>query len=141
VTGYWEASASQWSYPGADGHGTAGLGQFGLIPVLRYRALAGSSPWFAELGVGATVTTVGYASEGKRFSTRFNFGDHLALGRSFGPGGEHELALRVEHFSNADIREPNPGATFVQLRYVRYLGPSDSSQPRSAGTTTPDHVQ
>ena len=28
----------------------------------------------------------------------------------------HELALRVQHYSNAGIRHPNPGENFVQLR-------------------------
>ena len=30
--------------------------------------------------------------------------------------GAHELALRVQHYSNAGIRHPNPGENFVQLR-------------------------
>ena len=51
----------------------------------------------------------------------FNFGDHLAVGRSFGVQREHELALRVQHFSNGGIKEPNPGETFLQLRYVYRL--------------------
>lgn len=28
-------------------------------------------------------------------------------------------ALRLQHFSNASIRHPNPGENFVQLRYAR----------------------
>jgi hypothetical protein len=41
----------------------------------------------------------------------------LALGRSFGSGDRHEIALRAKHFSNGGVREPNPGLNFVQLRY------------------------
>ena len=76
------------------------------------------SPWFLEAGVGLSLTSVLYQTQAKRFSTRFNFGTHLGLGRNFGTRGEHELSLRVEHFSNAGIRHPNPGENFVQLRYV-----------------------
>jgi lipid A 3-O-deacylase len=124
-TGHWEASLSQWSYPVADVRSTVGLIQLGLIPVFRWRPNAGVSPWFVEAGVGATLTTVAYQTDRKRFSTRFNFGDHVAVGRSFGRGAgrgrAHELSLRWEHFSNAGIRQPNPGENFVQLRYLYQL--------------------
>ncbi len=46
-------------------------------------------------------------------------GDHLAAGWQFGPRRDHELTLRIQHFSNAGIRHPNPGENFVQLRYAR----------------------
>ncbi|RYG65377.1 acyloxyacyl hydrolase, partial [bacterium] len=32
--------------------------------------------------------------------------------------GNSEIALRIEHFSNASIQKPNPGQNFVQLRYA-----------------------
>jgi lipid A 3-O-deacylase len=121
ISGYWEASVSQWSYPSADVRRTAGLVQLGLIPVFRWRPAQGASPWFAEVGIGATLTTVAYQTDRKRFSTRFNFGDHLAVGRSFGLMRAHELSLRFEHFSNAGIKQPNPGESFVQLRYLYKL--------------------
>ena len=57
VTGYWEASVSEWSYLAADARRTAWLGQVGLIPVFRYRPAGGASPWFFEAGVGLTLTT------------------------------------------------------------------------------------
>jgi lipid A 3-O-deacylase len=121
ISGYWEASVSQWSYPAADVRRTAGLVQLGLIPVFRWRPGQGESPWFVEAGIGATLTTVAYQTDRKRFSTRFNFGDHLAVGRSLGPMRAHELSLRFEHFSNAGIKQPNPGESFVQLRYLYKL--------------------
>jgi lipid A 3-O-deacylase len=34
---------------------------------------------------------------------------------------QHELQLRLEHVSNAGIKEPNPGANFVQLRYALHF--------------------
>ncbi|MBC7716433.1 MAG: acyloxyacyl hydrolase [Pseudorhodobacter sp.] len=121
ITGYWEASASQWSYPVADVRRTAGLVQLGLIPVFRWSPSEGASPWFAEAGIGATLTTVAYQTDRKRFSTRFNFGDHLAVGRSFGASRAHELSLRLEHFSNGGLKQPNPGENFVQIRYLYKL--------------------
>jgi lipid A 3-O-deacylase len=117
LSGYWEASISEWSYPEMGDRKHAWLGQIGAIPVFRFRPDDGESPWFGELGVGATFTTNLYQTDRKRFSTTFNFGDHIAIGRNFGDRQEHEIALRVEHFSNAGIKHPNPGENFVQLRY------------------------
>jgi len=119
LSAYLEASVSEWHFhPPGDGHQHTSLAQIGLIPTLRVRPDHGASPWFGELGIGATFTSTLYRTAGKSFSTRFNFGDHLALGRNFGAQREHEIALRYEHFSNADIRLPNPGEDFVELRYA-----------------------
>ncbi|WP_280151352.1 acyloxyacyl hydrolase [Piscinibacter sp. XHJ-5] len=52
----------------------------------------------------------------RRLSTVFNFGDHVALGHRFGEQQRHELAFRIQHFSNAGLRKPNPGENFVQVR-------------------------
>lgn len=121
LDGYWEASVSNWSVPAPDGRRTAALVQYALVPVLRYVPSQGDARWFAEIGIGATLTNRLYESDRKRFSTRFNFGDHLGVGWTFGEQRRHEIALRIEHFSNADIKLPNPGETFVQLRYSRRL--------------------
>src|ERR1700752_2228504 len=77
---YLEASASRWqSRSGyASDHGV--LTQVSLIPGLRSRFDKGSSPWFVEGGIGATVTSSVYRSTNKHFSTAFNFGDHLGVG-------------------------------------------------------------
>jgi lipid A 3-O-deacylase len=115
---YLEASISDWRYERRDGRGTAHLMQLALTPVLRWRFDGGASPWFAEAGVGLSVTSSLYETAGKRFSTRFNFGNHLGAGRNFGARREHEVVLRVEHFSNAGIKHPNPGENFFQVRYA-----------------------
>jgi lipid A 3-O-deacylase len=115
--GYWELSLSRWSYPTMDGRSEAWLGQVGIVPTFRYRAAEGTSPWFVELGIGASLTTAVYETQRKRFSTSFNFADRIGVGRNFGASGQHELSLRVEHFSNAGIKRPNPGENFAQLRY------------------------
>ena len=121
LTGLWEISVSRWSYPALDGRQAAWLGKFGVTPVFRYTPDAGTSAWFMEGGVGGNLTTTIYETERKRFSTRFNFGSHVGVGFEFGPGHQHELTLRAEHFSNAGIRHPNPGENFVQLRYAYHF--------------------
>jgi len=59
----------------------------------------------------------GFHSGVKRFGSKFNFGDHAAIGLQLGKSRQHEVALRIEHFSNAGIEHPNPGENFLQLRY------------------------
>ena len=59
-----------------------------------------------------------YRTPEKQFSTSGNFHDMLGIGRSFGANRDRELSLRYVHFSNADIKKPNPGTDFLQLRYA-----------------------
>lgn len=119
VTGYSEVSFGRWVTNVGDGS-SAWETQVGITPVVRLQSLADDSwvrHWFAEIGIGANVILPIYQSEEKRFSTTFNFGDHFAIGRQFGTRQQHELALRIQHFSNGGIDHPNPGENFVQLRY------------------------
>lgn len=94
--------------------------QFGVTPTLRF---AFASKWgtFVEGGIGANFITPTYRAGERRFSTVFNFGDHIAVGaKPWGRDGA-ELALRFEHFSNAGIKHPNPGQNFVQVRWTQPL--------------------
>lgn len=118
LTGYWELSLGRWNSHEPAGNQHAWVSQFGVTPVFRYRGEHGSSPWFAELGIGANVITPAYRGNNKRFQTRFNFGDHIAVGWSYGAHRRYELSLRYEHFSNAGIERPNPGEEFIQLRHA-----------------------
>lgn len=119
LSSHLEASYAYWQIQSADRAGLSQLSQLALVPVLRYRPANGASPWFFETGLGVTATSSVYRTRQKRFSTSFNFGTHLAVGRSFGEQRRHEIALRLEHFSNAGIKHPNPGENFFQLRYAR----------------------
>ena len=116
VTGYTEVALGRWQP-----HGTAddrGYTRFGVTPVLRLYPKAIGDGWFAEVAIGANLISPIYHHGSDRFSTTFNFGDHVAVGRRFGANAEHELAVRFEHFSNAGIKRPNPGQNFLQARYA-----------------------
>jgi hypothetical protein len=39
-------------------------------------------------------------------------------GAQLRPQRAHELSLRIQHSSNAGIKEPNPGENFLLLRYA-----------------------
>jgi lipid A 3-O-deacylase len=123
LTGYSELSFGRWSSRSENSADNAGrastwVTQFGVTPVFRWHPQTPGASWFLEAGIGANVLAPVYRSGDKRFSTTFNFGDHLAVGWAFGAQRRHELVLRLQHFSNAGIKHPNPGEDFLQLRYV-----------------------
>ncbi|WP_313083548.1 acyloxyacyl hydrolase [Pulveribacter sp.] len=120
LRGYWDVYLSRWSYdaaPGRGGHSTL----LGITPTLRLTPDHGRSALFWEAGIGATYADKRYVTPDREFSTRFNFASHLGVGLQFGERRQHELALRVQHVSNAGIKKPNPGNNFVQLRYAMHF--------------------
>lgn len=120
VTGYWDIWGSHWSarYEGSN----RSTWVLGAKPTLRWRPDQGQSPWFAEAGIGVSyATNRRYITDHKEFSTRFNFATHIGVGYLFGEQLRNEVSLRLEHLSNAGIKEPNPGENFLQLRYVRHF--------------------
>ena len=112
ATGLTEVFLSQWR---ANGEAVT---QAGLVPLVRLRLDQGRSPWFIEGGIGVSVMDSLYRNHGKQFSTRFNFVDVFGVGRSLGEDRRKEVSLRLAHISNADIKRPNPGENFLQLRYT-----------------------
>lgn len=98
------------------GTGSSRVTQFGITPVLRWHPFSRAAGWFAEAGIGANAITPLYTSSERRFTTVFQFGDHVGIG--WDSAGRHpfEVSLRYQHVSNGGIKEPNSGANFVQLR-------------------------
>jgi lipid A 3-O-deacylase len=121
VGAYFEGAFGRWTTRNNGVRSTAWPTQISVTPVVRFRPITPTNPWFAELGVGANYIVPVFRSGQKRFSTEFNFGDHFAIGRDFGEHRRQELALRFEHFSNAGLAHPNPGENFVQIRYAYRL--------------------
>ena len=121
ASGYFEAAVGRWTTSEQNVNASAWATQVGITPVLRLQPSGRGNRWFAEVGVGANYIVPLYQTEHKRFSTEFNFGDHFAVGRQFGQSRRDEVALRVQHFSNAGIDHPNPGENFLQLRYSHRL--------------------
>ena len=115
IRGHWDLYASRWTYDGAGDHRSSWL--LGVVPSLRLRPDHGQSRWFAEVGVGVVYMTNRYHTVHKEFSTSFNFASHIGLGYNFGNQRRHELQVRIEHISNAALKQPNPGENFIQLRY------------------------
>jgi hypothetical protein len=116
VSGYSEISIGQWR---ADQGGSSAIvTQLGFTPAFRYWPAEQAAGWFYEGAIGVNLVAPVYRTKGKRLSTVFNFGDHLAIGyRERGSRGL-EWSLRLQRFSNAGIQHPNPGENFVQFRLV-----------------------
>ncbi|SRR5258706_4076953 len=111
ATGFTEVFVSRWS-------ASETVTQIGLLPMVRLRLAHGQSPWFMEGGIGISMTDSLYRNHDKQFSTRFNFVDVVGVGRSLDAEGRHEVSVRLAHISNGNLKKPNPGENFVQLRYA-----------------------
>ena len=132
LRGRWEFAVGRWRADEDDAGDESWVTQLSAVPSLRLSGLS-SRGWYAEIGSGPSVLMPVFQSRSRSFSTEFNFQSHLAVGRTLGMQGEHDLAFRIEHFSNAGIREPNPGMDFVSLRYTYRFG-GGSDRLRFAGT-------
>lgn len=106
---YWELSLARWQ-----GNADNRLWDAGLTPYLRYQP-SGPVGWYVEAGVGVHYLSRHYRRTDTRSATLYQFGSVLAAGYHFAGGSD--LALRAAHISNAGLKEPNPGISFLQLRY------------------------
>lgn len=121
ATGYLEASVGEWyCRKTATGNYQGCATQFGLTPVIRYQP-ANATNWYAEAGIGVNTIFPLFETGRRRFSTEFNFGDHLGIGRKFGDARHDEVELRIEHYSNGGYRNPNPGVNWGELRYMHWF--------------------
>ncbi|NML42482.1 acyloxyacyl hydrolase [Ramlibacter sp. G-1-2-2] len=117
ITGQTELILTQWRYDAVNG-GKDSLQQITLLPMFRFVPEEGRSPFFLELGIGATYLTQHFETPHKEFGSQWNFYDTLGGGYRFGTRGEHEVGLRLLHVSNAGLKKPNPGDEFLLLRYA-----------------------
>jgi len=106
---YWDVGLGTWE----SDLGT--LQDLGLTPVFRYGHEHGG---YFDLGIGFHVLTETRISSGIEFSTKFQFGDHLGVGYRF---DRYDVSFRLQHLSNAGIKNPNPGINFLQLRFQYWL--------------------
>jgi hypothetical protein len=115
VGGYWDATLTQWrnnAYQGVPG-ATQNITDVGFTPVFRWQQ-SSKKGLYAEAGIGVHLFSHVYNNNGRRFSTAFQFGDHLGAGYVFANG--LDVGLKVQHFSNGAIKHPNPGANLAVVR-------------------------
>lgn len=114
--GHWDLGVAYWDNDSRR-KTHSGLWDLGFTPVFRIQQdVPGSIAPYLEAGVGAHLLSNTSVSEQRSFSTAFQFGSHAGVGLRFGPGHRYEFGYRFQHLSNADIKEPNDGINFHQLR-------------------------
>jgi lipid A 3-O-deacylase len=95
----------------SSGSGGNTLWHVGVTPVAQYWL----TPQIAiELGIGVNVFSGVHLGD-KNISTAFQFGDSLGVLHRVA-GTPWTLGARFTHYSNAEIKRPNPGQNYLQLR-------------------------
>lgn len=118
LSAYWNLSAGSWRltrYQGVGGRHQR-MGDIGITPVFRYGASGRNGP-YVEAAIGIHLLSDLYDNGGHKLATRFQFGDHLALGYRFEQGWD--ASLKLQHFSNGGIKHPNGGVNFLVLRLAK----------------------
>ena len=112
--GYWDLSVAQWNQKRYNNtNDSKSFTDIGFTPVFRYQA-DDKKGFYAEAGVGVHVFSSLYNNDGKKLATAFQFGDHLGAGYVFNNGVE--LGLKLQHFSNGGIKQPNGGVNFAVVK-------------------------
>ena len=111
--GYWDLALGYWHRSSPPGY-NEDITEIGLTPVFRFQRNDLKGPYL-EAAVGFHLLSRTSLGD-KRFSTQFQFGDHLGAGLRFGAKGEFDLGYRFQHLSNAGIKRPNDGINFHQVR-------------------------
>ncbi|MBI4357472.1 MAG: acyloxyacyl hydrolase [Gammaproteobacteria bacterium] len=114
LTGFWEASLSNWKGNKATHHSNDTITLLAVAPVftLQYQGLP-SRPYL-QTGIGASWlsdTEIGR----KELSTHFQFEDRAGIGIHLGPQQTWDLNLTAFHYSNGSIQRPNDGVNLVLL--------------------------
>ena len=105
-----EASVG-WVQAPAGASADRGLWHVGLAPAVRYWITPQTG---VEYVVGANLFS-GIRLGDKDISTAFQFGNSIGLFHRLG-NSPWTLGLRITHYSNADIKRPNPGQNYIQAR-------------------------
>ena len=87
------------------------LWHVGLTPTLRYELAAGTG---VEYGFGALLFS-GTRLGDKSISTALQFSNTLGIYHQFADS-PWSLGLRYSHYSNGDLKRPNPGQDYLMLR-------------------------
>ena len=117
IGGYWDLGFGYWANDSARKTNN-GLTDLSFTPVFRLQqtSMSAISPYL-EAAIGFHLLSDSSVTEQRRFSTTFQFGDHLGLGFRFGHRHAMDLGYRYQHLSNAGIKHPNHGINFHQVRF------------------------
>jgi lipid A 3-O-deacylase len=114
IGGYWDLTVAEWHeqrYNNTDS--SRNFTDIGFTPVFRFQA-DDKKGFYAEGGVGVHLFSALYNNDTKKLATAFQFGDHIGAGYVFANG--LDLGVKLQHFSNGGIKEPNGGVNFAVLK-------------------------
>jgi lipid A 3-O-deacylase len=89
----------------------------GATPILRMQRPTRDLIPFVEFGAGLRLLSA-TTLDNKRYSSAFQFGELIGVGLQFGPRRAYEVAVRLEHISNGNIKKPNDGIGFGAIRFA-----------------------
>ena len=115
VGGHWDLSLAHWR--GTARQNTPGeiqpITSVGITPVFRFQQDS-QRGFYAEAGIGIHLLSELYDNNNKQLSTGLQFGDQIGIGFVF--DNKLDIGLRLQHFSNGGIKEPNDGINFAVIR-------------------------
>ena len=116
--GYWDLTVANWRQSRyRDQAGSSqNIVDVGLTPVFRYMP-NGKTGWYGEAGIGVHMLSDLYDNDGRQLASRFQFGDHVALGYQF--DNAWQASVKLQHFSNGGIKRPNGGVNYLVLRVAK----------------------
>ena len=108
LTGYWDAAYTYW-----EGDETASNHSLSLSPVFVYEFAGERFKPYIEAGIGIAAFS-STELEDNELGSSFQFEDRLGMGVRF---ADQEVGVRVMHYSNAGIKDPNDGVESYSLHY------------------------
>jgi hypothetical protein len=122
VGAYWDVQVGRWDGPLRPGGRRQNVWDIGMTPVFRLERAERTRVWpYFEAAVGFHLLSDLRINSERRFSSHFQFGDHLGAGVRFGERHRYDMSLRLQHLSNAGLARPNPGINFLQLRLAHHF--------------------
>jgi lipid A 3-O-deacylase len=99
LSGYYELTANYWKYKSENNFGVA------LSPVFAYYVDLGDIKPYFEAGIGVSYWSKTHIKT-RNMSTHFHFEDRIGVGVRY---KNFDFSFRYMHYSNAGIKNPNPG--------------------------------
>ena len=107
--GYWDLQLGRWD-------AASNVTDLSITPTFRFAPASGRGP-YVEAAVGLHYLSSRNITATKQPGSHWTFGDHIGAGYRFGERGQYDLSLRLQHHSNAGIKQPNPAINFALVRF------------------------
>lgn len=114
ITGYWDLGYTYWEA----GEKAGARHSISFSPVFVYEFAGSRFKPFLEIGVGVAMFS-GTTTGDQTLGSSFNFEDRLGAGMKIDE--MQKVGVRVIHYSNAGIKEPNDGIESYSVFYTHAI--------------------